>query len=73
MADIKLLLMWFNLFLKSEEKFFRKKDYPNSIDLARGMNAVVSEWKKMDEIKKFYFEVNRKFNPDYVELIYKVK
>ena len=59
--------------LKNNEKFFRKKDYPNSIDLAREMNAVVSEWKKMDEIKNFYFEVNKKFNPDYVELIYKVK
>lgn len=32
-----------------------------------------SNYWKMDEIKKFYFEVNRKFNPDYVELIYKVK
>ena len=28
---------------------------------------------KMDEIKKFYFEVNKKFNPEYVELISKVK
>jgi|TARA_B110000091_G_scaffold15541_1_gene14689 hypothetical protein len=59
--------------LKNNEKFISKKDYPNSIDLARKMNAVVSEWKKMDEIKNFYFEVNKKFNPDYVELIYKVK
>ena len=59
--------------LKNNEKFFRKKDYPNSIDLAREMNAVVSKWKKMDEIKNFYFEVNKKFNPEYVELIHKVK
>jgi hypothetical protein len=59
--------------LKNNEKFIRKKDYPNSIDLAREMNAVVSEWKKMDEIKNFYFEVNKKFNPEYAELIYKVK
>ena len=59
--------------LKNNEKFIRKKDYPNSIDLAREMNAVVSEWKKMDEIKNFYFEVNKKFNPEYVELIHKVK
>ena len=29
--------------------------------------------KKMDEIKRFYFEVNKKFNPEYVELINKVK
>jgi hypothetical protein len=59
--------------LKNNEKFFLKKDYPNSIHLARQMNAQVSKWKKMDEIKKFYFEVNKKFNPEYVELIYKVK
>ena len=37
------------------------------------MNTLISEWKKMDEIKKFYLEVNKKFNPEYVELIYKVK
>ena len=37
------------------------------------MNAQVSEWKKMDEIKRFYFEVNKKFNPEYIELINKVK
>ena len=42
--------------LKNNEKFFRKKDYPNSIDLAREMNAVVSKWKKMDEIKS---EINQ--------------
>ena len=59
--------------LKNNEKFISKKKYPNSIDLARKMNAVVSEWKKMDKIKKFYFEVNKKFNPEFVELIYKVK
>lgn len=59
--------------LKNNEKFILKKDYPNSIHLAREMNDLVSEWKKMDKIKKFYFEVNKKFNPEYVELIYKVK
>ena len=59
--------------LKNDEKFIRKKDHPNLIHLAREMNAQVSEWKKMDEIKKFYFEVNKKFNPEYVELFNKVK
>ena len=59
--------------LKNDEKFIRKKDHPNLIHLAREMNAQVSEWKKMDEIKRFYFEVNKKFNPEYVELINKVK
>ena len=59
--------------LKNNEKFILKKNHPNSIHLARTMNTLISEWKKMDEIKKFYLEVNKKFNPEYVELIYKVK
>ena len=59
--------------LKNKEKFLRKKNYTNLIDLTREMNALVSEWEKMDEIKKFYFEVNRKFNPEFAELLYKVK
>jgi hypothetical protein len=58
---------------KNNKKFIRKKDHPNLIHLAREMNALVSKWKKMDEIKKFYFEVNKKFNPEFVELLYKVK
>ena len=37
------------------------------------MNALVSEWEKMDEIKKFYFEVNKKFNPEFVTLLNNVK
>jgi hypothetical protein len=58
--------------LKIKEKFLRKKNYLNLIDLTREMNALVSEWEKMDEIKKFYFEVNRKFNPEFAELLYRV-
>ena len=58
---------------KNNKKFIRKKDHPNLIHLAREMNALVSKWEKMDEIKKFYFEVNKKFNPEFVELLYKVK
>ena len=59
--------------LKNKEKFLRKKNYLNLVDLTREMNALVSEWEKMDEIKKFYFEVNRKFNPEFAELLYRVK
>ena len=37
------------------------------------MNALVIEWEKTDEIKKINFEVNKTFNPEFVELLYEVK
>lgn len=58
--------------LKNEQKFISKKDFPKSIELAREMNHEVSKWKEMDEIKKFYYEVNKQFNPEYVSLISQV-
>jgi hypothetical protein len=58
--------------LKNEQKFISKRDFPKSIELAREMNHEVSKWKEMDQIKKFYFEVNKRFNPEYVALISQV-
>jgi hypothetical protein len=37
------------------------------------MNEKIGKWENMDEIKNFYFEVNKKFNPEYAALIYEVK
>lgn len=59
--------------LKNDQKFIRKKEFPKSIDLAKKMNEKISKWENMEEIKKFYFEVNKKFNPEYAALIYEVK
>jgi hypothetical protein len=62
----------FNI-LKNDQKFIRKKEFPKSINLAKKMNEKISKWENMEEIKKFYFEVNKKFNPEYTALIYEVK
>jgi hypothetical protein len=59
--------------LKNDQMFIRKSDSPESTDLARKINDEISKWKDIEEVKKFYYEVNKKFNPDYVELISQVK
>lgn len=59
--------------LIDDQKFISKKDFPNSIELAREMNYEISKWDDMCEIKNFYYEVNKKFNPEYAALIYEVK
>jgi hypothetical protein len=59
--------------LINEQKFIRKKDFPKSIELASSMNEKIGKWENMDEIKNFYYEVNKKFNPEYAALIYEVK
>ena len=55
--------------LEDKSQFIRKSKSPKSNDLARQINAVISNWSDMRKIRKFYQEVNKKFNPEYVSLI----
>ena len=59
--------------LNNDKKFISKKDSPKSIELAREMNIEVSKWDDMEVVKNFYYEVNKKFNPEYVTLFSQVK
>lgn len=58
--------------LKDESHFIRKSKSPKSNELARQINARISTWSDMNRIRKFYREVNNKFNPDYIKLIDKI-
>ena len=55
--------------LEDKSQFIRKSKSPKSNDLARQINAIISNWSDMRKIRKFYQEVNKKFNPEYVSLI----
>lgn len=55
--------------LKDESQFIRKSKSPKSNDLAREINTKVCSWSDIKKIRRFYREVNNKFNPDYVNLI----
>lgn len=55
--------------LEIDKKFISKKDVNGLIELSRSMNEEVSSWNDMNQIKKFYLEVNKSFNPDFAELI----
>ena len=55
--------------LEDKSQFIRKSKSPKSNDLARQINDVISNWSDMRKIRKFYQEVNKKFNPEYVSLI----
>lgn len=55
--------------LEDKSQFIRKSKSSKSNDLARQINAIISNWSDMRKIRKFYKEVNKKFNPEYVSLI----
>lgn len=55
--------------LKDKSQFIRKSKSPKSNELARQINDTISNWSDMKKIRKFYREVNKKFNPDYVNLM----
>ena len=55
--------------LKADKLFLSKKDVPGLIDLACSLNEEVANWDDFEYIRLFYLEVNKSFNPDFVELI----
>lgn len=57
------------LVLKVEKQFISKKDFSGVIELTRSLNGVIASWTNFEETRKFYFEVNKSFNPDFTELI----
>ena len=55
--------------LEIDKQFVSKKDIVGLVDLSRSMNEEVSTWNDIDQIRKFYLEVNKSFNPYFAELI----
>lgn len=55
--------------LRINKQFISKKDVDRLLDLCRNMNEEVSCWSDMNQIREFYLEVNKSFNPYYAELI----
>ena len=55
--------------LKDESLFISRKKSPESHEIAKQINASIYKWHDMERIKKFYYEVNKKFNPEYVKTL----
>ena len=55
--------------LKIEKQFISEKDFSGIMELARSLNGKIANWTNFEAIRKFYSEVNKSYNPDFVELI----
>ena len=54
---------------KVEKQFISEKGFSGVIELTRSLNEKIANWTNFEEIRKFYSEVNKSYNPDFVELI----
>lgn len=61
------------LVLKNSSKFISKYESPKSLSLAKELNSEIRKWSDFKKIKKFYLEVNKSFNPEYVSLISEIE